>query len=213
MYHMKIIAALADPSHAAMAQEQGADMAELRLDLFSGNLTDHARRCREQVTVPLIATLRSAPEGGSFFGTADEWMERIFPVLPYVDYVDIEQRYSANAPAVRAAGRQIIASCHEGRMLPLAELFQLERNLRAYGDIPKIIVTPQDGDDLVDLISFTCAVNKPVCTGVMGSQFRYARAFLPFFGSEFVYCHTGTPTAEGQYSVAEFVQLRQLLRG
>jgi 3-dehydroquinate dehydratase I len=208
---MKIVAALTDPAHAIRAQEQGADLIELRLDLFEGDLLEHTRRCRDEVTVPLIATLRSAQEGGRYFGNAEEWMERLSPLVPLVDYIDIEQRFSAHAPAIRAVGKQVIASVHEPRMLPLAELFQTERNLRAFGDIPKIIVTPQTDDDLIDLISFTTAVKKPVCTGVMGAQFRYARAVLPLFGSEFVYCHTGTPTAEGQYSVEEFVQLRKLL--
>jgi 3-dehydroquinate dehydratase-1 len=210
---MKIIAALTDPGHAVMAQEQGADIIELRLDLFDGDLPAHTRRCREQVTLPIIATLRSAAEGGRYFGNADEWMARLSPLVPLVDYIDIEQRFSANAPAIRAVGKQVIASVHEERMLTLAELFQTERNLRAFGDIPKIIVTPQNDDDLIDLISFTTAAKKPVCTGVMGSRFRFARAILPLFGSEFVYCHTGNPTAEGQYSVAEFVHLRDLLLG
>lgn len=209
---MKIIAALTDPTHAVMAQEQGADLIELRLDLFSGDLVAQTRRCREQVTLPLIATLRSEQEGGRYFGNADEWMEKLCPLIPLVDYIDIEQRFSAHAPALRAVGKQIIASCHEGRMLTLTELFHVERDLRVFGDIPKIIVTPQSEDDLIDLISFTSAAKKPICTGVMGSQFRHARAILPLFGSEFVYCHTGTPTAEGQYSVEEFVQLRKLLK-
>jgi 3-dehydroquinate dehydratase I len=208
---MKIVAALTDPSQAAVAQEQGADIIELRLDLFEGDLADHTRRCREQVTLPIIATLRSAQEGGRYFGNADEWMQRLSPIVPLVDYIDIEQRFSDNAPAICAVGKKVIASCHEARMLPLAELFQAERNLRAFGDIPKIIVTPQDEDDLIDLISFTTAAKKPICTGVMGTQFRHARAILPLFGSEFVYCYVGTPTAEGQYSVVEFVQLRKLL--
>jgi 3-dehydroquinate dehydratase-1 len=210
---MKIVAALTDPAHAAMAQEQGADIIELRLDLFSGDLREHARRSREAVTLPIIATLRSAPEGGRYFGNAEEWMERISPLVPLVDYIDIEQRFSAHAPAIRAVGKQVISSCHEARMPPLDELFQLERNLRAFGDIPKIIVTPQDEDDLIDLISFTSAAKKPICTGVMGSRFRAARAILPLFGSEFVYCHTGTPAAAGQYSVEEFDQIRRLLFG
>jgi 3-dehydroquinate dehydratase-1 len=208
---MKIVAALTDPAHAVMAQEQGADAIELRLDLFEGDLVEHTRRCRKEVTIPIIATLRSAQEGGQFFGNAEEWMERLSPLVPLVDSIDIEQRFSAHAPALRAVGKQVIASVHEGRMLSLSELFQTERELRVFGDIAKIIVSPQNEDDLIDLISFTSAVKKPVCTGVMGSQFRYARAILPLFGSEFVYCHTGNPTAEGQYSVAEFVQLRELL--
>ena len=210
---MKIIAALTDPAHAALAQEQGADLIELRLDLFGSEPLEKAERALDDATLPVIATLRSAEEGGQFSGNAEEWMEILSPLIPLVDYIDVEQRFSAHAPAFRAAGKQIIASFHEGRMLPLSELFQTERNLRAYGDIPKIIVTPQDEDDLIDLISFTCAAKKPVCTGVMGLQFRYARAILPLFGSEFVYCHTGNPTAAGQYSVAEFVQLKKLLFG
>ena len=211
MVRMKIVAALTDPAHAVMAQGQGADLIELRLDIFTGDLVEQARRCREEVTLPIIATLRSAPEGGRYFGNAEEWMERLSPLLPFVDYVDIEQRFSAHAPEIRAAKKQIITSCHEGTMLSLAELFHVERNLRAFGDIPKIVVTPQSEDDLIDLISFTSAAKKPICTGVTGSQFRHARAILPLFGSEFVYCHTGTPAAEGQYSVEEFVQLRKLL--
>jgi 3-dehydroquinate dehydratase I len=213
MVRMKIVAALTDPAHASRAQQQGADLIELRLDLFEGDIVEQARHCREQVSLPVIATLRSAQEGGRYFGNAEEWMKTISSLIPLAEYIDIEQRFSAHAPAVRAAGKRIIASCHEGRMLPLTELFQLERNLRAFGDIPKIIVTPQDEDDLIDLISFTSAAKKPVCTGVMGDTFRYARAILPFFGSEFVYCHTGNPTAVGQYSVEEFVQLRNLLVG
>jgi 3-dehydroquinate dehydratase I len=208
---MKIVAALTDPAHAALAQEQGADLIELRLDLFGSEPVEKAKRALIDAALPVIATLRSAEEGGQFFGNAEEWMNILSPLLPLVDYIDIEQRFAAHAPLIRVAGKQIIASCHEGRMLSLSELFQMERNLRSYGDIPKIIITPQDEDDLIDLISFTCAAKKPVCTGVMGSSLRHARAILPLFGSEFVYCHTGNPTATGQYSVAEFVQLKKLL--
>lgn len=209
---MKIVAALTDPAHAVIAQEQGADLIELRLDLFEGDLTEHAKHCREQVTLPIIATLRSGAEGGRYFGDADEWMKHLAPIIPYADYIDIEQRFSDNAAAIRAVGKQVIASCHEAGMPSLTELFHLERNLRAFGDIPKIIVTPQTEDDLIDLISFTTAAKKPICTGVMGLQFRQARVILPLFGSELVYCSVGgAPTAGGQYSVEEFVQLRNLL--
>jgi 3-dehydroquinate dehydratase I len=208
---MKVVAALTDPTHAALAEEQGADMVELRVDLYEGDLPEQVKQAKASCSLPVIVTLRSAEEGGQFFGTPDEWMERLAPLLPFADLIDIEQRFSAHAPAIRAAGKQVIASCHEGRMLNLSELFQVERELRVFGDIPKIIVTPQNEDDLIDLISFTSAAAKPICTGVMGAPFRHARAVLPLFGSEFVYCHTGNPTASGQYSVEEFVQLRRLL--
>lgn len=104
----------------------------------------------------------------------------------------------------------IIASCHTLVMPSLFELFALERELREYGDMPKIVVTPRHPEDIIELISFTHAAKKPVCTGIMGSAFRYARLLLPLFGSEFVYCHAGTPTAEGQYSVSEAKEVMRL---
>jgi 3-dehydroquinate dehydratase-1 len=208
---MKIVAALTDPDHAALAQKQGADIVELRLDLIPGDPVQQVQQCRARCTLPVIATFRSADEGGRYFGNADEWAEAIKPVVPLVDYVDVEQRFARHAGMVRASGKKIIASHHSGQMVPLHILFVMERELRAYGDIPKIIITPQDEDDVIDLIAFTRAASKPICTGVLGDRFRYARAILPLFGSELVYCSVGTPTAEGQYTVEEFRTLLRML--
>ncbi len=194
---MKIVAALTDPTQAAQAVQQGADLVELRIDLYEGDLVQQVRSARAACPLPVIVTLRSAQEGGRFFGTAGEWMKKIEPLVPFADYIDIEQPFAQHAPAIRQAGKKIIASHHPGGMLPLPDLFMLERELRAYGDIPKIVVTPRDDADLVELLTFTQAANKPIVTGVMGSRFRYGRAVLPLFGSEFVYCHTGTRPQKG----------------
>jgi 3-dehydroquinate dehydratase-1 len=213
MKYMKIIAALTDPTHAAKAQKQGADLIELRVDLYDGDLVKLVKKAKAACQLPVILTLRSAQEGGQFFGDADAWMETIRPLLRYADYVDVEQPFALHAAAIREAGKKIIASHHAGQMIPLYILFVLERELRAFGDIPKIIVTPKTNEDILELMSFSLAVNKPIITGVMGTELRYARALLPLFGSEFVYCHTGSPTAAGQYSVEEFVKLKSLLLG
>lgn len=208
---MKIVAALTDPAKAALAEQQGAELVELRVDLYEGDLMQQVRDAKAATSLPIILTLRSAQEGGRFFGTADEWMEKIDPLLPFADYVDIEQPFARHAPVIRDTGKKIIASHHTTRMVPLYILFVMERELRAYGDIPKIVVTPEKEEDVIELLTFTQAANKPICTGVMGAQFRHARAMLPLGGSEFVYCHMGDTTAEGQYSVEEFVQLRKIL--
>jgi 3-dehydroquinate dehydratase-1 len=208
---MRIVAALTDPADAALGERQGADMVELRLDLIGGDFVRQVERCRECCSLPVIATLRSSDEGGRFSGNADEWASAIAPVIPLVDYVDVEERFSRHAELVRAAGKKIIASHHSGQMVPLPVLFVMERELRAFGDIPKIVVTPGTQDDVVELIAFTRAAGKPICTGVMGSEFRYARAILPLFGSELAYCSVGTPTAEGQYTVEEFRTLQKMM--
>jgi 3-dehydroquinate dehydratase I len=208
---MKIVAALTDPKDASRAQEQGADIVELRFDLMAGDPVNLVRMCKEVCSLPVIATIRSAQEGGQFFGDSAAWFDKIQPVIPLVEYIDIEQRFASNAPGIKAAGKQIIASHHSGQMIPLQDMFMLERELRTFGDKVKIIVTPRNEDDIIDLIAFTRAIKKPISTGVMGAQFRYARAILPLFGSELVYCHIGNRTAAGQYSVQEFISLKKLL--
>ena len=138
---MKIVAALTDPTLAAGAEAQGADLVELRLDLMDRDPSRILRQYREECTLPVIATIRSGSEGGQFFGDADGWMAKIRPVLRDADYIDVEQQLASHAPEIRAAGTKIIASHHTGEMPPLFSLFALARDLRSYGDIPKIIVT------------------------------------------------------------------------
>ena len=210
---MKIVAALTDPANASLAEQQGADFIELRFDLMETDPAEAVRQCRNLSSLPIIATFRSAQEGGRYFGTAEEWEDRIRPLLPLVDFVDVEQGFARNAVCVKEAGKKIIASHHAPIMMPLHVLFVLERELRSYGDIVKIIVTPRSESDIIELIAFTNEIKLPICTGVMGSTFRFARAVLPLFGSELVYCHVGSATAEGQYSVEEFVRLRKMLVG
>ena len=208
---MKIVASLTDSSQAVAARDNGADMLEYRLDLMEGDPVSHLKQCRELVSLPIIGTLRSAQEGGRYFGNAQEWFETVKTILSFVDYIDVEQRFAMHASSIKSVGKTIIASHHTNQMLSLPELFGLERELRVYGDIPKIIVTPSNEEDVMNLLAFTLAAKKPICTGVMGSTFQWARAMLPFFGSEFVYCHAGSATAAGQYSVEEFAELMKRL--
>ena len=77
------------------------------------------------------------------------------------------------------------------------ELAGIARELRRYGDIPKIVVRPGSEQDILELLAFTLSAEKPVCTGVQGEAYRYARVILPLFGSELVYTHAGTPGAHG----------------
>jgi 3-dehydroquinate dehydratase-1 len=208
---MKIVAAVTNPDHAARAAKDGADIIELRLDLWDGDPLSFATISRDTAHLPMIATLRSMPEGGKFMGNEARWEDIVRPLLPLVDYVDIEEKFQEHAAWVRHEGKTVIASMHMHMMPSLPDLFGYERMLRSFGDIPKIVVQPESKDDVINLISFTHAAQKPVCTSIMGELCREVRAMLPFFGSELVYCHTGEPTAHGQYSVAEFRQLAQLL--
>jgi 3-dehydroquinate dehydratase-1 len=82
------------------------------------------------------------------------------------------------------------------------ELRAIEARLRRYG-IPKIVVTPRSPEDVLSLCAFTLAAEHPVITSTMGSRFRFARIILPLFGSSYLFCAAGRPTAEGQFTVRE----------
>ncbi|HOT93654.1 MAG TPA: type I 3-dehydroquinate dehydratase [Methanoregulaceae archaeon] len=208
---MDLVAPVTGLDEFAAVVGAGPDLVELRLDLVSRE--DHpalAAACRE-VSVPLIATVRSVGEGGGFAGDTDDCARVLAPFLPLARYVDLERRFRSLAPSCREAGCRVIASVHLETMLPLPELFGLARDLRSWGDLPKIVLAPSSDDDLLDLLSFTHAVEKPVCTSIMGTAFRHGRALLPLFGSSFAYCSVGRPSSPGQYTLAEMRTLATLL--
>jgi 3-dehydroquinate dehydratase len=180
----------------------GCDLIEIRLDLLTSPL--ESGMLEDLMLPPLIVTLRSRAEGGAFHGTAERWYALLQPWLERASYIDVETAYQGYAGRFRAEGKKVIASWHAAAMPSPADLDQRERTLRSYGELPKIVVAPGSPDDLLTLLSFTLHAQKPICTGIMGSRFRYGRLLLPLFGSKVVYCHAGIPTAEGQYHIEEF---------
>lgn len=208
---MKIVVSLASPAEIPKAVALGADLIELRLDLMSDDLSSVMAGTGGQCTLPIIATLRSREEGGAFTGDAEEWFSTIQPFLDLVDYVDVERKFRKFARMIHSQPLQVVASAHIKYMPSPDDLKAIERDLREYGDVPKIAVTPSSPRDLLDFLEFTLEAERPLVTTVMGEEFRYARTFLPFFGSEWVYCHIGTPTAKGQYDIRELEQLQELL--
>jgi len=204
---MKTVVALIDPADIDAAANSGADYIELRIDLFCA---DPATIC-ERTEVPFIVTLRSSAEGGKFSGSPAEWWETVAPWCPYAAYIDIEQRFSEYAREIRERGPHVIASLHLPDTPDSSTLRAHEETLRAYGDIPKIITTPHSKEELLCLLSFTAGAAGPICAGTMGTELRFGRVLAGLFGSEMVYCHFGTPTAEGQYHIREMREIIRLL--
>jgi 3-dehydroquinate dehydratase I len=203
---MQCVASVADPRFIAEAEEAGADVVELRMDLFPRDLspdqTMHIRKC----SLPLLVTVRSRQEGGNFRGAPDDWWALVSPWIPEATYVDVEQDFSMLAPLILDEGPAIIASFHSGRMLLGGELGAVATRLRAYG-IPKVVVRPENPIDVLTLCWFTQRTEKPIITSIIGSQYRYSRVMLPLFGSAMAFGYAGEATAEGQFHVREMRQM------
>jgi 3-dehydroquinate dehydratase-1 len=204
---MKLVVSVREGHEIRKAEQFGADLIELRLDLLQDDPGNLASR------LPRILTLRSSVEGGAFSGDPSDWSERITALARAGDHVDMEARFSRYAPQFRDKGISIIGSCHFETMPPREELTAIETRLRSYADIPKIVVTPSTEQDVLTLCSFTLEAQKPLATGVMGRRFAFARAILPFFGSELVYCHAGRPVAGGQFHIRDFRKIMHILTG
>jgi 3-dehydroquinate dehydratase-1 len=209
---MKIVATVVNAREAASAAELTPDLLEVRIDLMGADPGRELPSIRSAWKGPIILTNRSVPEGGRFGGNPAMWWEIVRPLLPYGDIVDVEIAFSSFSPEIRRLGKSIIASHHTDSMPSTEELAGLARELRRYSDIPKIVVRPADERDLLTLLSFTLSAEKPICTGIQGEAYRYARVILPLFGSELAYTHAGTPAAQGQYSLGEFRKIRDLLQ-
>ena len=136
----------------------------------------------------------------------------MMPLVPLCDMVDIETAFKDHAPAVKNLGKEIIASLHSPSMPVPDELAGIEAMLRGYGYLPKIVVQPRNEEDILSLCSFTLKSPKPVITGIMGTRFRWARMLLPLFGSSYIYCHAGIPTADGQYHIRDARMIFRHLR-
>jgi 3-dehydroquinate dehydratase I len=193
------------------AKKYNPDLIEIRIDLLGEDEKSLLEEYRGHNTIPLIGTIRSRREGGRFEGSGEEWHKRIKPWIPVCDYIDLEMPLSGFSSDLRSSGKKIISSVHLGYMPGEEELRTIEKDLGKTGDIPKIIVTPEDRDDVLRLCRFTLNCSKPTITGVMGAGYRWARAMCCLFGSHAVFCHAGTPASEGQYHIDEMRGLLSLL--
>jgi 3-dehydroquinate dehydratase-1 len=204
--HMKIVASVIDPVYVPVAQEEGADVIELRLDLFPSGFSPETAAILDENDLPLILTVRSREEGGKYSGSPEDLRVLIGPFLPYTTYVDLEQQFAPLAPEIQGSGKTVIASFHYPGMLSSASLASVLSRLRQYG-IPKIVVRPQTIEDVLGFCSFTYHAEKPVITSIMGEKFRFTRIMLPIFGSSMIFCYAGLPAADGQFRVREARQI------
>ncbi len=205
---------------AARAAEDGADLLEVRVDLFKKlnpvSLKRDLQVIRQKVKLPLIATIRRQDEGGGRRYPERERLRLLKSLIPLIDAVDIELRSRGIIREViqeaKLRKRKILVSYHNLVKTPSNE--ELEniagRAKELGGDIVKIAVRAKDKDEVIRLMTFAyrCPY-KPLVSISLGRVGTISRILAPLFGSCLTYAYVDSPVAPGQLNVS---QLREELK-
>lgn len=203
-------------SEVEAACAQGAALVELRIDQFhDSRLPNVLAEVGRLAHLPLLATVRSQAEGGSWRGTDSDRLAVFRAVLPYVKAVDIELSSEGILEDLVAEARErmclTIGSFHNFESTPPDEhLREVVSRGRACGvGHVKIAAHCTSERDLKRLAAL-CIDAGEEKTGItiigMGEHGCISRAFFPALGSRLTYTFLGEPTAPGQLTFADMVK-------
>lgn len=226
-----IVSIMAPDEAAALARarrivEADADVCEWRVDQLR-DLDDVELilpKLRQTLDgLPLLATIRTADEGGAMRLSAADYADTIAALSGsgMVDAVDVEIMHPGAQAAVTAAqadGVQVVASRHLLAKCPSqTEIADLLRDLANYPvDVCKLAVTAQSPGDVASLLS-ACAevsqqVRQPVIAIAMGELGKVSRAAGHIFGSAATFASLDREaSAPGQLDIAEVRRAIELL--
>ncbi len=217
-----------------------ADAIELRMDLIAdGTLAEliTAARCRSN-KVAIIVTRREkeeaarADENLAGGGKTKDQKDKKFAVLKQAielgaDYIDIELACGVEAIeelkshcARRGGSTKIIISYHNFQRTPsltrLKGIFHQCRELKPA--VVKIVTyarRPEDNLPVLNLIPYARKHLQEIIALCMGDQGRISRLMAPSLGNflGFATLSPGTPSAPGQLTVTETMQINKLING
>ena len=218
----RIVAAGGAAEVEALAGVAGADLVELRADLWDHPSPDALPALLKRLGAsgrPVILTVRAAAEGGT---PLDEGLRRALysAGLPHAAAIDLEiastELVAELVPRARTTGRTVILSSHALDATPPASaLLALVDRAGALGaDVTKLVAHARDLSELRTLLQVTlAAAERGIVTLALGPAGPLSRLVLPAAGSLLTYGHVGRATApSGQLAVAELAPLlRRLL--
>ncbi|SHK44884.1 type I 3-dehydroquinate dehydratase [Thermocrinis minervae] len=198
-------------------KSKGADLVELRVDLFENKDPKHVLHIvntARELGLGTILTVRSPKEGGR---EVPNRLEIFREVSPYSDYTDIELSSLDILPEVRkivkSAGRTLIISYHNFDLTPadyiLREVFREARRFGA--DVIKVAVMARSYEDTARLLCLGRQEEGKKILIAMGKYGILSRIGGFVFGSVITYAFLGEKTAEGQLSLDQMVELKKIL--
>ncbi|MBU4215214.1 MAG: type I 3-dehydroquinate dehydratase [Actinobacteria bacterium] len=211
------VEALVGQARAAVAASP--DLLEWRLD-FLADRSPQAVLSVARALVPelggrpLLATFRTADEGGQHPIAPDRYVELYGALVEarLVDLVDVEIEREVTAvdaviAAARAAGVAVIGSFHDFGGTPTVPVMvaKLRTMVERGVDIAKIAVMPHDAGDVLALLQATWTASqelpRPLITMSMAGTGVVSRLAGEVFGSAATFGTVGQASAPGQVEV------------
>ncbi len=192
------------------------DLIEIRIDLIKEPF-QLLKKILYSSPFPIILTNRIKKEGGVFEGSEKERISILKESMVFCDFVDIELNSRFRDEIIQKAeelGIKKIISFHDIEKTPdkseMENIIRKEINCKA--DIAKLIVNAKSHRDLIDLLEVTRKASSfcKVATASIGEYGKFSRIATSFFGSCLVYGYVDKPTANGQLSIYELVELRNM---
>ena len=199
-------------------RDSGMDIAEIRLDMSGAQTPREAAELTGAFAgagVPLIATARSALEGGRWTGDEKSRRDVLLAALEFADAADVELSSGDALPevvsAARRGGKVAIVSRHNFSGMDSRD--EMERALqsarKAGADIFKVACLAEneaDSETILDFVRAHCG-DFPLMATAMGENetARNARLDLARSGSLIAFAAADGESAPGQWTLAETV--------
>ena len=204
-----VVAAVSEdaPHKARGAREAGADVVEVRIDMYEGGTEAALSDLRDCDALPVIATNRPTDEESE-----EERVETLVAATEHAEAVDIdvsspEESIESVVDAARDDDVTVIASHHDFEGTPSIDgMLETLEQAWEVGGVAKLAVTPEDEGDVLDLLRLTLEARDgggPFCAISMGALGSYTRFVAPLYGSCLTYASHGSGTAPGQLTVRE----------
>jgi 3-dehydroquinate dehydratase-1 len=200
---------------AKRALEEGADLIELRVDLFENK---DPQRVKERAVFvkelggEAILTVRSEREGGKFVPDRLKIFQEVSPHTAYTD-LELSSReliLPVLASVKKGKGRLILSFHDFERTPPRWIIKEVIREALRYGAIPKIAVMARDEGDVLKLLCAGGEIQGDKILISMGQAGKISRLAAFISGSIITYCSLDREVAPGQLSVQEMVKLREI---
>lgn len=173
---------------------------------------------------PLLATIRTAQEGGSWTGSPAEYEAAVAELIDsgVFELVDLElscgeERVGRLIKRAKRAGVLTVVSKHDfAGTPPREEITETLRRMAALGaDLPKYAVMPQTPEDVWELLGASLQASRlcgPVIAVAMGEYGKISRIGGEYFGSAVTFAAGEEASAPGQLACKEVSGMLQTLK-